>query len=100
MKNKIGNTILEQLGGNQFIAMTGSKNLVALEDGLQFKPGKNSKGVNSVVINLESNDTYTMTFHKINMRHYTVKELGNFTMVYADMLQGCFTKGTGLATHL
>ena len=94
----IAKTILQQLGGNKFIAMTGAKNLGFTNNGLQMKIGRNSKGITHVIINLKSTDTYDMEFIKIRGTSYkVVKKLKG---VYADQLQNIFTKFTGLRTRL
>ena len=41
IKMTVANTILNQLGGNQFLAMTGCKNLLGFENGLQMRIPKN-----------------------------------------------------------
>tara|TARA_B100002019_G_scaffold287344_1_gene299187 strand:- start:321 stop:848 length:528 start_codon:yes stop_codon:yes gene_type:complete len=99
IENKnIAKTILQQLGGNKFIAMTGAKNLGFTNNGLQMKIGRNSKGITHVIINLKSTDTYDMEFIKIRGTSYkVVKKLKG---VYADQLQNIFTKFTGLRTRL
>lgn len=91
----VATTILNQLGGNRFIAMTGSKKFVSIENGLQFRiPGK----VNSCRIVLDDSDTYTVEFFKI--RGVNVKSVYELSGVYADMLQSIFTSQTGLDTSL
>lgn len=101
---QIAQTILEQLGGNRFIAMTGAKKLIAHEDGLSFKIGRNSSGANYVKITLNTLDLYDMVFEKISQSKKTFeitrKEVGNHTDIYDDMLQSCFTNTTGLHTSL
>lgn len=63
MNNKqIANTILQQLGGRQFIMMTGANNLVAIENGLRFRIGRNGTRTNVVKIVLKGDDTYRMQF--------------------------------------
>lgn len=63
MNNKqIANTILQQLGGRQFIMMTGANNLVAIENGLRFRIGRNGTRTNVVKITLKGDDTYRMQF--------------------------------------
>ena len=58
----IAKTILQQLGGNKFIAMTGAKNLGSTNKSLQFKIGRNSKSISHVIITLKSSDLYEMEF--------------------------------------
>ena len=57
-------TILQQLGGNKFIAMTGAKDFVKddKEQMIAFRIGRNSKSVNIVRIRLNSKDLYDMEF--------------------------------------
>lgn len=62
---EIANTILQQLGGRQFIMMTGAKQLVAIENGLRFRIGRNGSEANMVRIVLKDDDTYLMQFIKI-----------------------------------
>jgi len=98
----IAQTILEQLGNNKFITMTGARQFIALPSGLQFKlPGGGGfckQGINCVQIILDPSDTYTMKFMKI--RSLTVKTLAEHSGIYFDQLQTIFTRETGLDTHL
>jgi hypothetical protein len=95
--NPIATTILNQIGGNKFIAMVGANNMVYDTNSLSFK-FKMFPKANYLKIKLESNDTYTMTFMKITpSKFFTVKE---FNMVYADKLASIFSDFTGLRTHL
>ena len=94
----IAKTILQQLGGNKFIAMTGAKNLGFTNNGLQMKIGRNSKGITHVIISLKSTDTYDVEF--IKMRGVNRKVVKKLKGVYADQLGKIFTKFTGLRTRL
>lgn len=95
---RIANTILAQLGGNRFIAMTGARNLSAVANGLYFSVGRNSKGVNYCRINLTPADLYNVEYGFIRGGSTTVK--GSSEGLYADQLQDDFTRATGLDTHL
>ena len=107
---KVANTILEQLGGQKFLAMTGANHLVADGNTLRMTLPKNRSKANRLYITLDATDTYTMYFFK-----YTAGRLNKKTFawtpdkqedikiisgVYADMLQEIFTATTGMATHL
>jgi len=100
----VATIILQQLGGNKFIAMTGAKNLVSDGQSLNFKLPNNfaKKGINFVKITLMPTDTYKMVFSKITWKGYvpTVKPIQEYTDVYNDQLQTLFTEATGLDTHL
>lgn len=93
----VAETILQQLGGQRFTAMTGSKNYLA--DG------------NRLTITLdEATDTYRMRFYKytagrLNKKTFEwvpdkVVEVAEFDNVYCDMLQELFTQVTWMYTRL
>lgn len=107
-------TILNQLGGNKFVAMTGAKNFVALENGIKFNIGRNSSKANTVKITVNGLDLYDIEFikftpFKISVNHKTCKAtirdekteiIKSYNDCYCDMLQELFTSVTGLETHL
>jgi len=104
MKNEnqeIAATILKQLGGRRFVGMTGSKNFVAGTNGsLSFKlSGMVRKIATHCRITLNSMDTYDMEFIKVK-RDYSMPVVAKHEGIYNDMLETCFTKTTGLNTHL
>ena len=96
---EIAKTILQQLGGNKFIAMTGAKNLGFTDKGIQMKIGRNAKGVTHVIIDLDrGKDLYNIEFVKVRgMKRTTVKKLKG---IYADQLKKIFTQNTGLRVSL
>ena len=95
---QVAETILQQLGGRRFIVMTGSKNFVAVENGLIMTLVRNKSGANRLSIMLTPMDTYYMRFFKI--RAGRLVEVADFDDVYCDQLQELFTSVTGLDTHL
>jgi hypothetical protein len=96
MTHQVAQTILSQLGGNKFLAMTGAKHLTGSENALSFHIGRNSKSVAGVRIQLDADDTYSLKF--FGRGFMTIK--AELSGVYADMLQEIFTRQTGLYTHL
>lgn len=100
MSHQVATTILNQLGGHKFIAMTGAKHIVSLGEAIQFRlPSRFAKdGINLVVIKLNVMDTYDMEFMRIHGS--SLKTISKSDGVYADMLQSEFTRHTGLDTHL
>ncbi|CTZ96181.1 hypothetical protein [Escherichia coli] len=92
----VATEILNQLGGNRFIAMTGAKNFAYFDEdgecGLSFRlPSKFAmNGINLVKIKL--------TFSRV--RGAMVKEVSTFDNVYCDQLECLFNEQTGLATRL
>lgn len=106
----IANTILEQLGGNKFIAMTGAKNFLSDGNTLRMTLPKNHSKANRLYITLDATDTYTMYFLKftagrLNKKNFTwipdkQEDIKKISDVYGDMLQDIFTSVTGMCTHL
>lgn len=97
----IAQTILSQLGGNRFIAMTGAKNLVNHGDALSFKlPARFARdGINCVKVSYdEGRDLYDLSFDRLHGAKLTHKAA--IEGAYADDLQRLFTETTGLDTRL
>ena len=95
---QVAKTILQQLGGNRFIAMTGAKNFGSSKNSLQFKIGRNSKSISHVIITLKSSDLYDVEFIRIRgVKRTVVKKLKG---VYADQLGTMFKKYTGMNVRL
>ena len=98
------NEILSQLGGRQFLAMTGSKNVFSTNNGntLSMHLTKKSAKAKYLQITLNDSDTYTMVFTKTVGKKYEEElvEVAKFEGVYNDMLQSVFTNVTGLLTRL
>jgi hypothetical protein len=98
MTNAIATTILEQLGGNRFLTMTGAKGLLDTGRGLQMKLPTISRA-SCIVITLEADDTYTVQAYRgrgLNMCAYGEP----VSQVYADSLRRVFEDLTGLYTKL
>lgn len=95
----VGQIILQQLGGNKFIAMTGAKMFVQSDNSLQFRiPKFPGVKVNFVKIILEPSDTYRVQFMKI--RGTTFETIAEREDIYAENLKDVFTRVTGLRTSL
>jgi len=83
-------------GANRLAAMTGAKNFVQdIEKG--FVAFKYPRG-KYVKIQLNSMDTYDMTFSSI--RKFETKVIKEFKGLYADMLKETFEQHTGLYLSL
>ncbi len=108
---EIAQVILQQLGGRRFLAMTGAKNLLAIESGLSLKlPSAFAKdGINYVKVELDDNDTYRLTFQAVRVIRdkggrvdpdASVRTISETELVYADSLCEVFERHTGLALSL
>lgn len=102
----VADTILAQLGGPVFIAMTGAKNLLRWDGDattapyLQFKVGRNDNRVTHVRVTLDPSDTYIVETFRVGRRGATCDELDRVDGVYVDMLRPTFERLTGLYTRL
>jgi len=95
----VAKIILEQLGGNRFIAMTGAKNFIGDATSLRFRiPMRTRDGSNVVKITLTGMDDYIMEF--LSVRGSSVKPKSYREGIYCDALQSTFTSVTGLHTSL
>lgn len=99
----VSQIILQQLGGNRFIAMTGANSfsygLFAGDNpGLSFR-FRGSRKWSALVISLAGDDTYTLKFVKRVPFPKCIEEK-TITQIYADNLQEIFTNETGLYTRL
>jgi hypothetical protein len=86
----VAKTILEQLGGEHFVAMTGSKDFVGTEDSLTFKVGSNPKHVGHVRVTQTPDDLYAVTFFRKGKAPQIMDG------ICCDILQELFTDNTGL----
>ena len=94
----VAQTILQQLGGQMFLRMTGAKGLLGDATSLHFQLPRDAgfvkDGINHVKITLRSDDTYTLEFLKV--RGTKVAEVAKDEMIHVDMLRRTFTERTGL----
>lgn len=125
---EVAKTIFQQLGGRRFTIMTGAKDFYAIDNGLQFKLGRNGSSANLVKIILRGDDTYTMQFWRTgNFNPFKVTEkymkmgltpdeikekveqarerampkiLKEYNGLFFDQLQEFFTEYTKLYTRL
>lgn len=101
----IAQTILQQIGGQRFIIMTGSKNLTNLGNGLLMSLTKNKTSANRLeIIYDEDLDLYNMRFYRKTFSKKTfkskTKDIAKYEGVYFDMLEELFKRVTGLNTIL
>jgi len=93
----VAQTILDQLGGRRFLAMTGAKDLVGSENSLAMRvPG--ARKLNMVRVTLTGADDYTVETMKY--RSLTVTSVATETGIYAEELRSSFERMTGLYTSL
>ena len=94
----VAETILQQLGGQRFTAMTGSKNYLADGNSLRMTLAKNHSKANRLRF-------YKYTAGRLNKKTFEwvpdkVVEVAEFDNVYCDMLQELFTQVTWMYTRL
>lgn len=108
-RQEVATTIFHQLGEGRFLAMTGAKHLISIEEGgkkgLQFSlPARfANNGINKIRIFLNSNDLYDIEFGKITKSKttgYNYKVVISSEDVFCDQMKYVFTKVTGLHLSL
>ena len=92
--SEVAQTILEQLGGNMFVAMTGAKDFSTSGRDLTFK----LPGGQAFKITLNGSDTYDIDHYVI--RGHVVNDRGREEGIYCDMLRGVFERMSGFRTSL
>ena len=101
---EIANEIIRQMGGNKLVAMTGAKNFVAIDNGVTFKIGKNSKSVNFVKITLNAMDTYDVEYSRVAKKRGSYEYVNTVKAsedgIYNDQLNESFERNTGMYTRL
>lgn len=95
----VAKTILLQLGGNKFKAMTGATNFMDCGDALQFS-FKGCRKTNKCKVTLNGSDLYNVQFFKFNRKTFDCPEVVSHSDIYNDQLQSIFAEVTGLYTHL
>jgi len=101
MKNNltIAKTIIQQLGGNKFIVMTGARNIFADGQGVTMQIMKNKSKAKYVSIILNSLDLYDMQFKSID-KDLNLIIRAEANNIYFEDLETIFTNITGLNTRL
>lgn len=105
------NIILEQLGGKQFVVITGVKNIgYSGDNNLRMDLPRNISRANRLIISLQPTDTYKMTFRRFTPEKFDIKTFSwceskdviikEFENIYCDQLQDIFTQTTGMYTTL
>lgn len=95
----IAHTILYQLGSQRrLVVFCGAKDFMYLpEGGVQFSIGKGAKrGVKKVVIKLNANDLYDLSFGHVCRKTFEWVEVSSAKDIYNDMLMDVFEEHTGL----
>lgn len=109
----IAETILLQLGGNRFIAMTGSKNFLCDKNWLSMHLKRNKSGAKFLKIHLNEMDLYDMVFTRVKKTLNKEESFGTYKWYDEELievkrvegigweqLQEIFTEVTGFYTSL
>ena len=113
MANALAQTILQQMGGNKFLVMTGCKDLVWDDKNstLRMSIPRNGSKANRLWVTYNwGSDTYTVRFFRytaprLNSKTYEwsdekITEVAEFKEIYFDQLQELFTEVTKMYTRL
>ncbi len=101
----IAKTILQQIGGRRFTAMTGSRDFIDMGNGLRMSLTRNKTSANRLDIIYDAGaDLYNMRFYRRTFSKKTFeckeKDIAVHEGIYFDMLEEMFTMVTGLYTLL
>ena len=99
MTQQVAKTILAQLGGNKFLAMTGANSLASGENALSMRLPRNPKGINAIRIELNGRDLYDLRTFKMRGFKAPTENLAA-TDVCCENLRETFERATGLLTSL
>lgn len=97
----VSRTILHQLGGRMFLAMTGAKNCIGGDNHLTFTLPSNGfcrNQINACRVTLMPSDTYRVEF--LSVRGFKVRTVSDHDDIYAENLRELFGRETGLALSL
>lgn len=112
LEKSVPEIILDQLGGNRFLVMTGCHHLLADKKSLQMKIPRNASRANYLKITLEPDDTYRMEFRRYRDGCFSIRNgkchqtkaineiVQTYDGVYFDQLQPLFRQVTGMYTSL
>ena len=100
----IAQTILQQIGGRRFTAMTGSRDFIDMGNGLRMSLARNKTSANRLDIIYDAgSDLYNMRFYRKTFSKKTfecrTKDIAVHEGIYFDMLEEMFTMVTGLYTR-
>ena len=103
-KDMIAKTILQQIGGRRFTAMTGSRDFIDMGNGLRMSLTRNKTSANRLDIIYDAGaDLYNMRFYRRTFSKKTfeckTKDIAVHEGIYFDMLEEMFTMVTGLYTR-
>lgn len=90
--------ILQQLGGNKFVVMTGAKCSSDNDGNTLVVKFKGSKVANIMYVTLNGLDLYDVRISKY--RGMNIKDVVSESNIYNDMLVSLFEQTTGLKTKL
>ena len=96
----IAQTILQQIGGRRFTAMTGSRDFIDMGNGLRMSLARNKTSANRLDIIYDAGaDLYNMRFYRRTFSKKTfesrTKDIAIHEGIYFDMLEEMFTMVTG-----
>lgn len=97
----VATTILRQLGGNRFTAMTGARDLIGDHKSLRMRLPANltKRAATHLQIVLLPDDTYSLRLQRKRGMSGVV-ELDYRTGIHVEQLRAAFTDLTGLETSL
>ena len=97
---QVANTIMQQLGGNKFVAMTGAKRVTCFHNGVGFQLPNAAQGINWVEITLNELDFYNVGFYTVTPAIIGKTAVKTVDDLDVEQMVDCFKDTTGLAISL
>ena len=110
--SEVAEQILIQLGGRQFVAITGSSHFLTDRNSLEMRLIRNKSGANRLRITLRGDDLYDMCFSYYRAARYQIlkhkvveipeayRAIKSYEGIFCDQLWEIFTEVTGLETRM
>lgn len=93
-------TIIDQLGGSKFVAMTGARDFLSTASGIVFSIPKADMGINRVRIDLNAMDLYALSFFRFVESTGKLSKVHSVSGCRVENLRMAFERTTGLRTSL
>jgi hypothetical protein len=100
MKTLPAISILNALGGRQFLMLSHAANLLNLNDGIYFEVGSTKNNANKVYIHICDNNKYEMKFYRFSPDILGMQVVGKFDNLALEDIHSKFDEETGYFTSI
>lgn len=98
---QVASTIMQQLGGNKFMVMTGARRVTVLDMGVGFQLPTAARSINWVEITLDyQQDLYRVGFYTVSTKTFDKTEVHSCDGLDVEQMVAAFKDTTGLSIRL